>query len=115
MATCLDSRSGVGRKDGSRQVRGAVVLPCEGGNHSRFSRKDQRTLWIYGLKLNRGWCTAFENVGQLESLHIDFGDITVEELRRLQESLPKTRVTAPAPQSNEQQEQQEAVEGASKS
>jgi hypothetical protein len=54
-------------------------------------------------------------VGQLESLHVDFGDITVEELRRLQESLPKTRVTAPAPQSNEQQEQPVAVEGASKS
>ena len=71
----------------------------EGGNHGRFSRKDQRTLWIYGLKLNGGWCTVFENLGQLESLHIDFGDITVEELRRLQESLPKTRVTAPAPQS----------------
>ena len=56
---------------------------------------------IYGLRLNGGWCTAFENLGQLESLHIDFSDITAEELRRLQESLPKTRVTAPAPQSNE--------------
>ena len=99
-------------RDGSRQVRGAVDLPWEGGNHSKFSRKDQRTLGIYGLKLNGGWCTVFENLGQLESLHIDFSDTTAEELRRLQESLPKTRVTAPAPQSNEQQE---AIEGASKS
>jgi len=52
-----------------------------------------RTLCIHNLNLKGSWCAALEKFSQLESLHIDFGDIAVEELRQLRNSLPTTRVT----------------------